>query len=180
MTQPTPELQGVTTNNAGSITIPTPTSPGYVPPASQDELNRIVESRLAREREKFAGFDDLKAKAARLDAIEEQNKTELQKAQERVAAAEKAANEATTLAAKATVAATKGVPMDLLSGSNKAELEASADALLAFKGTGTTTAPPAPAPVKALAPGRTAVGSEKSVAAGAAMFADRKKPTTTP
>lgn len=37
-------------------------------------------------------------------------------------------------ALRATVAATKGVPVALLSGSTQAELEASADALIAFRG----------------------------------------------
>ena len=148
---------------------PTPVTPappaGYTPPASQDDLNRIIEARLARERERYAGFDDMKKKAARLDQIEEQNKTELQKAQERIAAAEKAAADATTLAAKATVAATKGVPMALLTGGTQAELEASADALLAFRGN-TTPTPPAPTPgvIPSFTPGQGGSGKPSSVA----------------
>ena len=72
--------------------------------------------------------------AQRLAEIEEAQKTEAQKAQERLEAAEKRAAELELRAARAEVAATKGVPADLLSGSTQEELEASADALIAFRG----------------------------------------------
>jgi hypothetical protein len=48
-----------------------------------------VKDRLAREREKFAGFDELKTKAAKLDELEAANRTELEKLQT-AATAEKA------------------------------------------------------------------------------------------
>lgn len=147
---------------------------------TQDQVNALLADQKRKASEKFADYGDLKSKAEQLDKIQEENKSELQKALDRAESAEKATAAATTQAARATVAATKGVPVDLLSGTTQAELEASADALLAFKGTGTTTAPPTPTPVKGLTPGANKVGSEKSVAAGAAMFAERKKPTTTP
>lgn len=50
---------------------------------TQQELDAIVSDRLKRERAKYEGFEDLKAKAEKLDAIEEASKTELQKATER-------------------------------------------------------------------------------------------------
>lgn len=40
----------------------------FTPPATQADFDRIIESRLAREREKFKGFDDAKAKAEKWDA----------------------------------------------------------------------------------------------------------------
>lgn len=49
---------------------------------SQEELDHILSDRLKREREKYADYADLKEKAAKLDEIEEANKTELEKAQE--------------------------------------------------------------------------------------------------
>lgn len=84
----------------------------------------------------------LKEKARRLDELEEASKSELEKAQARAEAAEKALAEASVTALRATVAADKGVPASLLSGSTQEELEAAADALLAFKGV-TPKAPPA-------------------------------------
>lgn len=73
-------------------------------------------------------------KAKRLDELEESQKTELQKAADRAAAAEAKAAEIEVRAMRAEVAAAKGVPASLLSGSTVEELETSADALLAFRG----------------------------------------------
>lgn len=106
---------------------------GFKAPASQEELDRIVQKRIDRERSKFSDYDELKAKAARLSELEEASKSELQKAQERAEAAEKALAAATVTAARAEVAAAKGVPLALLSGDTREALEASADALLAFR-----------------------------------------------
>lgn len=72
--------------------------------------------------------------AKRLAEIEEAQKTEAQKVQERLDAAERRAAELELKATRAEVAAAKGVPANLLTGSTQAELEASADALLEFRG----------------------------------------------
>jgi hypothetical protein len=47
---------------------------------NSDDVERIVKDRLDRERKKFEGFDELKAKAQKYDEIEAQNATELEKA----------------------------------------------------------------------------------------------------
>lgn len=52
----------------------------YTPPATQADLDRIVEARLARERDKFKGYDDLKAKAEKWDQLEDEKKTPSEKA----------------------------------------------------------------------------------------------------
>lgn len=103
-------------------------------PDSQEALNQIIEARLARERSKFADYDDLKAAADKLAQFEEAKKTDEQKAQERLEAAERRAVELELKADRAEVAAAKGVPGELLSGSSREEFEASAVALLEFKG----------------------------------------------
>lgn len=102
---------------------------------SQEDFDKAIQARIARERAKFADYDDIKARAAKLAEIEEAQKTEAQKTQERLEAAERRAAELELTAMRATVAATKGVPAELLSGSTQADLEASADALIAFKAT---------------------------------------------
>lgn len=61
---------------------------GFKPITSQDEFEARLGTRLARERGKFHDYDDLKAKAQRFDELEEQNKGEITKANDRVAAAE--------------------------------------------------------------------------------------------
>jgi len=87
---------------------------------------------LARKHEEQSKANADKAK--RFDALEEASKSELEKAVARAEAAEKAAAEAASKVLRADVAAAKGVPAALLSGTTQDELEAAADALLAFKG----------------------------------------------
>lgn len=41
----------------------------YTPPKSQDEFDRIIQERLARESKKFEGFDDYRAKAEKFDKL---------------------------------------------------------------------------------------------------------------
>ncbi|MGV0395887.1 hypothetical protein ACUY3K_07265 [Corynebacterium uberis] len=53
----------------------------YTPPATQDDLDRIIEARLARERAKYAGYDELKAKAKKYDEAEDAKKNVEQRAQ---------------------------------------------------------------------------------------------------
>ena len=68
---------------------------------TQAELDQIVTDRLARERKKYEGFDELKAKASRLDELEAANKTELERATRRAEEAEQKRLDAETrLAAK--------------------------------------------------------------------------------
>lgn len=57
-----------------------PAAPAWKAPANADELNAIIEKRLARERSRYKDYDDLKAKAARADALESANATDLEKA----------------------------------------------------------------------------------------------------
>lgn len=49
---------------------------------TQAEMDSIIEGRLARERQKYADYDDLKEKASKYDEYQAQNKTELQKEKE--------------------------------------------------------------------------------------------------
>ena len=50
---------------------------------TQAEMDSIIEGRLARERQKYADYDDLKEKASKYDEYQAQNKTELQKEKEK-------------------------------------------------------------------------------------------------
>lgn len=56
--------------------------PKFEPITSQEDLDRKLGQRLAREREKFADYDDLKKKAADFDKLQEASKTEAEKAVE--------------------------------------------------------------------------------------------------
>lgn len=81
-------------------------------------------------------------KAIKFDELTEAQKTDLQKAEDRAAAAEKRAADAILNAERKAIAATTGVDAALLAGTTPEELQASADALLAWRGT--TAAPAAP------------------------------------
>lgn len=70
-----------------------PADPPSAPPAdrtfTQDEVDRIVKDRLARAKvTPPSDYDELKRKAEALDAIEEANRTELEKAQKAAADAQ--------------------------------------------------------------------------------------------
>lgn len=95
---------------------------------------------LARKNEQRAKENADKAK--RLDDLEESQKTELQKLQDQLAAAQSAAATAEAARLRASIAAKHGVPEALLTGSTEEALEEAATALLAFKG----TQPSAPSP----------------------------------
>lgn len=125
-----------------STTVPDATSPApgtatpageektYVPPATQADLDRIIESRLARERAKYEGFDEFKQKAAQLDQQAEASKTELQKATERAEKAERQLAALQHNQLRLEVAAAKGLPASAaarLQGTTREELEADAD-----------------------------------------------------
>ena len=86
-----------------------------------------------RAKDANAKLKELEPVAAKAVELEEASKSELQKAQERAEAAERALADATATAVRAEVAAAKGVPVALLSGDTREALEASADALLAFR-----------------------------------------------
>lgn len=101
---------------------------------TQDQLDAAIAERLKRERAKYSDYDDLKAKAGRLDEIEEREKSEVERLTQQLAEERKAREAETAKALRAEVAADRGVPMALLSGGTREEIEQQADALLAFKG----------------------------------------------
>lgn len=103
---------------------------------TQTELDEIVKDRVKREREKYTDYETLKDKAAKFDAAEEANKTELQKATELAAKLQKQvddftkANELRTIRDK--IAQETGVPAALLTGSTEEECKTQAAGILAF------------------------------------------------
>ena len=103
---------------------------------TQDEVNAIVGKRLAEEKGKFADYEDLKAKAAKFDEVEEAQKSELQKVTERASALENELNsmkEAEKVRnIRESVSKETGIPAHLLTGSTKEECEAQATAIADF------------------------------------------------
>ena len=105
---------------------------------TQEEVNSIVQDRLYKERKKYEGIDldALKEKASKFDEMEEANKTELQKANERAMALEtelnnlKSANEIRDIRER--VAQETNVPASLLTGTTEEECRAQADGIKAY------------------------------------------------
>lgn len=89
----------------------------FTPITTQEDLDKVIGARLARERNKYADYDDLKAAASKLaDAEARLAQIDAQ------AALDKIRND---------VAKEAGVPADLLRGSTKDELTTHASALAA-------------------------------------------------
>lgn len=104
----------------------------FKPIASQEELNRLLGERIGRERAKYADYEDLKAKAAKYDEVEEKSKTEAQKLAERAEKAERERDELKLATFKQQAAVEAGLPVHLASrlvGTNPEELAADARAL---------------------------------------------------
>src|SRR5690242_1505507 len=69
----------------GNTSGETPAADEFKAITSQDDLNKVINDRLQRERAKYADYKDLKAKAAKLDEFEQANQTEAEKAAKRIA-----------------------------------------------------------------------------------------------
>lgn len=110
---------------------------GFTPPQSQDEFDRIIQDRVARERKKFADYDDLKARADRLTEIEDGQKSEVQRLNDTI---EQLKTENDTLksdiskkdrdALAAKIAHDKGVPVRYVTGDDEKSMKAAADLFL--------------------------------------------------
>lgn len=120
--------------DGGTPPAPTPEPPKPAAPAQETDWQAEAEKLKAESRKWEARAKENSDAAKRLAEIEEANKTAEEKAAERLAAAEKRASELEVQALRAEVAASKGVPSLLLTGTTKEDLEASADALVAFRG----------------------------------------------
>jgi hypothetical protein len=147
-------------------TAPAEGTPTPAPPEgktfTQADLDRIVEDRLGRERKKYEGFEELKARAARADELEAQNQSEIEKAQGKLTKAEQRAAEAEAKLLRYEVAQEKDVPaklVPLLTATDKEGLEAQANLILEnakpgeqpppeFDGGPREPAPPAKAPAE--------------------------------
>lgn len=132
------------------------------PEAPAQDTDWKAEARKWEERAKAN-----KTAAEKLAEIEEASKTAEQKAAERLQAAEKRTVELEQKADRAEVAAEKGVPIGLISGSTRAEMEASADALIEFRD---ANSPGIPKPD----PSQGAKGSQALALNGDPLLADLK------
>lgn len=103
---------------------------------TQAEVNEIVKKRLEERQSKYSDYNDLKKKAEEYDKIQENSKTELQKANDR---AEKLQAELDGLKKAASlrdirskVSKETGIPENLLTGETEEDCKTQAEAIKAF------------------------------------------------
>lgn len=103
---------------------------------TQDELNSILSDRIKREREKYAGYAELKEKAEKFDQMEEASKSEIQKMTEKASKLEAELNQIKKAESirkmRAKVSEATGIPANLLTAETEEECQAQADAIKAF------------------------------------------------
>lgn len=87
----------------------------FTPPATQADLDRIIQDRVARVKNQYADYDDLKTRVTELDG--------------KIKSYESAKERAALVS---DVAKGKNVPAEALRGSTREELEAHADTLAKF------------------------------------------------
>ena len=129
---------------------------GFAPITSQADLDRIVQSRVARVEAKYADYDEMKS---RMTEIEDASKSDLERA---LARAEAAEAEVAAVARKTMIleAASKfGVPADyvnLITGDDQESIEAAAEKVgsLAVAAAKADEAPSGDTPVKFFDPGQ--------------------------
>lgn len=103
---------------------------------TQDEINTIIGTRMKEFRAKYADYDELKEKAAKLDEIEQANKTELEKAKELASSlmaevdALKTENQRRTM--REAIAKETGVPASLLTADSEDDCREQAKAIMDF------------------------------------------------
>lgn len=119
-------------------------APAFEAITSQEQLNAVLADRLKRERAKYGDYSDLKAKAARLDEIEQAAKSDLEKATEANAklTAELEALKLNQL--RTEIAVSKGLDpasARFLTGTTQEQIEADADDLVKLTASTPRTAP---------------------------------------
>lgn len=99
----------------------------------QEDLDRIIEARLARERQKYADYEDLKRKAEAFDRLQREQMSEAERLRAELEEERALRAKVEREALVHRIAAEKGVPAHLLVGNTEDELTASADALIEFR-----------------------------------------------
>lgn len=141
----------------------TPPADAPVAPKADEPLGEPGLAALQSERDaRKTAEQALAAAQKKLQEIEDKDKTDQQRADDELARTRRELADLTVAKIRAEVAATKGVPAALLTGSTQAEIEKSAEALVQFKGA-------TPEPQKYIIPdeqGVPALGKQANISPG--------------
>lgn len=115
------------TNTSQEGALENPAMEGSQQMFTQDQVNSIVGNTRKEERAKYADFEKYKEGYKKLQELEESQKTELERAVSRAEAAENELAEIKRIQQvsqwKSEVAKETGVPVDIINGSTKEEME---------------------------------------------------------
>jgi hypothetical protein len=98
---------------------------------SQDEVNKLIEKRLYRERGKFSDYDELKEKASKAESVETDLQTALKRAEEAESKLKGFETAKQLSEWKTQVSKDTGVPAEVLEGSTLEEIQAHAERIQA-------------------------------------------------
>lgn len=103
---------------------------------TQEDVNRMIGERLARENAKYSDYEELKKKASEYDQMKDSEKSELQKATERAdqlqLQLDKLTKDNAVRVIREKVAKEKGIPVGLLTGDTEELCISQADAIIDF------------------------------------------------
>ena len=120
------------TENTAPAGEPNGQTPEFKAPATQADLDRIIQDRVARVKASYADYDELKAKAEQAGTFQSRI-TELEAANGELSGKVQSFEQEKERAALVSeVAEAKGVPASALRGSTREELEAHADDIAAL------------------------------------------------
>ena len=105
---------------------------------TQEEVNKMMETRVYKERQRFADYDELKEKAQKFDEMNGSYNEELLKERQRADELQSqldALNEQNAIrSTKEKVSSETGVPANLLTGNDEETCRAQAEAIKAYAG----------------------------------------------
>lgn len=85
---------------------------GFKPITSQEDLDKLIGSRVARERAKYEGFDELKAKAEQFDKLQDTSKSETDRLQDQLNQIQAERDQEKLQNARLTAIASEGIPAE--------------------------------------------------------------------
>lgn len=85
---------------------------GFKPINSQEDLDKLIGARVARERAKYEGFEELKAKASRFDDLQNKSKSDTERLQDQLNKIQSERDQEKLQNARLSAIAAEGIPAE--------------------------------------------------------------------